>query len=146
MTFMIDENENKFHLENNPFWNWIIDITTYEQNSDLGHMNRSTVAVVQTESMKYLHWHLRVFAHMIPKERTVFWLLAITQLDVVTPGNQFSSKIDHGRGFSEVAQRIIVHHPAIIGHRVASFLPIHQRLFAGQIWIWLEKREISEQM
>ena len=65
-------------------------------DSDLSQVDRSTVAVVKSNSVEHLCRFSDVSSHVIPEKRTVAWTVAVAQLDVVAPRNQLSPQVDVG--------------------------------------------------
>lgn len=62
----------------------------------LSNMDGGAVTVIQPDGMEYLRGHFSIEHHTLPQERAVTGLLAIAELDAVSPGHQFSAQIDIG--------------------------------------------------
>ena len=82
----------------------------------LCHDNRGGMRVVQPQSVKN-RAHLRhIISHAGPQVRTVVVGLAVTQLDVVGPRDQFTPQVDVTVGRGEIFQRIKRHDPPVVRH------------------------------
>ena len=80
------------------------------------HDNRGGMRVIQPQSVKN-RAHLRdIISHAGPQVRAVVVGLAVAQLDVVGPRDQFSPQVDVTVGRGEIFQRIKRHDPPVVRH------------------------------
>ena len=76
------------------------------------------MAVVDTEAVERRGEGCDVARHEFPEPRVRRWTVAITQLDTVTPDDNFAPQIRFGGPESEVRKRISSPNPSVVGDRV----------------------------
>lgn len=123
---------------------WIHFACTIQQI--FGHMQRRRMTIIQSDAIEYARRIFHVFSHVTPQIRTVFGSFAESQLNTVSPGDQFAFQINisaSGLRHRKIGQWVGIHYPAVVRHERFAFFRVNYLFVFSKCQLLEVGREIS---